>query len=84
MHPKFIFPEKSLISRLVINLNSKSTSWLAAKRLALSFREIPSRPDLKITVVPPLLRKEVVQLVPKRGDFFLVYMTHPQPQPPGY
>jgi uncharacterized protein (TIGR00661 family) len=76
MHPKFVFPKKSLINQLLINLNSKSTSWFAAKRLALSFREIPSRPDLKITVVPPLLRKEVVQLIPTRGNFFLVYMTH--------
>lgn len=76
LHPRFVFPEQSRVSRFLINLNSKSTSWFAGKRLALSFREIPSRPDLKITVVPPLLRREIGRLVPRKGDYFLVYMTH--------
>jgi uncharacterized protein (TIGR00661 family) len=76
LHPRFLFPKKSKFNQFLINLNSKSTSWLSKKRLALSFREIPSRPDLKITVVPPLLRQEVARLVPGAGDYFLVYMTH--------
>lgn len=76
LHPKFLFPEKSRISQFLINLNSQSTSWLSAKKLALSFREIPSAPARKITVVPPLLRKEVTRLMPHQGDFILVYMTH--------
>ncbi|MCF0051336.1 glycosyl transferase [Dyadobacter sp. LJ53] len=76
LHPRFIFPKNSKISQLVINLNSKFTSWHSAKRLALSFREIESRNDLKITVVPPLLRREVVNMKAVSEDFFLVYMTH--------
>lgn len=76
LHPKFIFPEKSRLNQALINLNSKSTSWLSSKRLALSFREMPSAPDLNITVVPPLLRKEVTRLIPQKGNFILVYMTH--------
>jgi uncharacterized protein (TIGR00661 family) len=32
--------------------------------------------ELKITVVPPLLRKEVTRLVPQNDPFILVYMTH--------
>ncbi|QRR02773.1 glycosyltransferase family protein [Dyadobacter sandarakinus] len=76
LHPRFVFPEKSGFDRFLINLNSRSTSWLATRRLALSFREIPSRPDLRIMVVPPLLRKEVQELKPVQGDFLLVYMTH--------
>lgn len=76
MHPRFIFPKSSKINQLIINLNSKLTSWRSAKRLALSFREIESRNDLKITIVPPLLRREVVQMEAIRDNFFLVYMTH--------
>ncbi|ACT94865.1 glycosyltransferase family protein [Dyadobacter fermentans] len=76
LHPKFVFPENSRLNRFLINLNSKSTSWLSAKRLALSFREIPSAPELKISVLPPLLRKEVTRLTPQNGAFILVYMTH--------
>lgn len=76
LHPKFIFPENSRLNQFLINLNSRSTSWLAKKRLALSFREIPDCQELNIMVVPPLLRKEVLELNPSKGDFLLVYMTH--------
>ncbi|TLU97923.1 glycosyltransferase family protein [Dyadobacter luticola] len=74
LHPRFVFPENSRFNQFLINLNSNSTSWLAAKKLALSFREIPSTNNIQ--VVPPLLRQEVTQLTPENGDFFLVYMTH--------
>ncbi|HEV7380831.1 MAG TPA: glycosyltransferase family protein, partial [Dyadobacter sp.] len=40
MHPKFVFPKNSTFNRFLINLNSKAASWLAHKRLALSFREM--------------------------------------------
>ena len=76
LHSKFIFPKNSLFNRIVINLNSRITSLQATKRLALSFREIDSESKLKITVVPPLLRKEVLNLQTSTGNFFLVYMTH--------
>lgn len=77
LHPKFVFPENSkIIDRILINLNSKITSWKAQKQLALSFREMTDVPDRKITVVPPLLRKEVLSLQPSQGAFILVYITH--------
>jgi uncharacterized protein (TIGR00661 family) len=76
LHPRFIFPKHSTINQLIINFNSKLTSLLSVKRLALSFREIESREDLKITVVPPLLRQEVTNISVSKENFFLVYMTH--------
>jgi uncharacterized protein (TIGR00661 family) len=76
LHPRFVFPENSRINKFIINLNSHITSWLAAKRLALSFREMESAHDPEITVVPPLIRGEVLDLKSTCGDFFLVYMTH--------
>ena len=76
LHPKFTFPEKSLFNRFLINLNSRATSLFSVKRLALSFRPMPSRPDLKLTVVPPLLRNAVLCLQATTEEFILVYMTH--------
>ncbi|MCE7042133.1 glycosyltransferase family protein [Dyadobacter sp. CY312] len=76
LHPKFVFPKNKTLDRILINLNSKAASWLATKRLALSFREMEGVLKEKISVVPPLLRREVLDLAPSKGDFFLVYMTH--------
>jgi uncharacterized protein (TIGR00661 family) len=76
LHPNFTFPENNRLNRILINLNSQATSWLSVQRLALSFRRFESAGDLKIKVVPPLLRKEVIELKATNGDFFLVYMTH--------
>jgi uncharacterized protein (TIGR00661 family) len=76
LHPDFTAPKNRGISQLLINLNSKAASWKSSQRLALSFREMRSLPDQKLLVVPPLLRKEVLDLCPVKGDFFLVYMTH--------
>jgi uncharacterized protein (TIGR00661 family) len=76
LHPTFIFPDKNIFDRYLINLNSKFTSWFARKKLALSFRPMPPVTDSNITVVPPLLRQAVFDLKPMNGDYFLVYMTH--------
>lgn len=75
-HPKFIFPKSRLLDRWLININSRAASWRSAKILALSFREMANPTTLGITVVPPLLRNEILCLKPSAGNFFLVYMTH--------
>ena len=76
LHPDFTSPKNSRLNRALINLNSTAASWKASQRLALSFREMESRPDDKLIVVPPLLRQEIQDLYPVANDFFLVYMTH--------
>lgn len=76
LHPKFVFPKNRIISKILMSLNSQATSWQATKRLALSFRRMEPTTTPTIAVVPPLLRKEVVQRTSTQGDFFLVYMTH--------
>ncbi|MCE6990650.1 glycosyltransferase family protein [Dyadobacter sp. CY323] len=76
LHPRFIFPEKSAFNQFLINLNSRFTSWFSEKKLALSFRSMHSETHSNITVVPPLLRQEVIDLNATNGDYFLVYMTH--------
>lgn len=76
LHPLFTFPDGNRLNRILINLNSRATSWLSVQRLALSFRKMEPADHLKIKVVPPLLRHEVTELKTSNGDFFLVYMTH--------
>jgi uncharacterized protein (TIGR00661 family) len=76
LHPKFVFLKNKTMEKLMINLNSKANSRKAAKRLALSFREMEEDPEHKMLVVPPLLRREILDLKPSSGDFFLVYVTH--------
>jgi uncharacterized protein (TIGR00661 family) len=42
----------------------------------LSFREMRNVPELRIVVVPPLLRRALFELRPETGDFLLVYVLN--------
>ncbi len=75
-HPDFTFPPNSTVDRNFVAFNTKTTSWLVSKKLALSFRPMANAVNSKLVVVPPLIRKEVRRLTPSKGDFLLVYMTH--------
>ncbi|MCM1178181.1 MAG: glycosyltransferase [Bacteroidales bacterium] len=68
-----------------LNLFSWISSYGAVKRLALSFRPMPDDPHGRIKVVPPLLRKEVLELrnvdgtdgpQMSRGNYILGYMLN--------
>jgi uncharacterized protein (TIGR00661 family) len=49
----------------------------ASTRLALSFYEAPDLPAKKLTVCPPILRKQLFTLRPNpNGDFVLVYLLN--------
>lgn len=49
----------------------------ATKNLALSFYPMQEDKEEKIIVVPPLLRKEILELKPTEDDYILVYMLNP-------
>lgn len=66
-------PEKK-IDRFLLNMNTLITSIGSKKLLGLSFRPIAN--DAKIEVVPPLLRQQVKNIVPKAGERWLAYLTH--------
>jgi uncharacterized protein (TIGR00661 family) len=48
----------------------------AARNLALSFYPMRDHADEQITVVPPLLRKEILESCPTEGDYVLIYMLN--------
>jgi uncharacterized protein (TIGR00661 family) len=76
-HPDFKFPKKVKKSdKFWYFVNTSITSHGASKKLALSFREMPDCEEKKIYVVPPLLRKEVLEAHHEPGEYLLVYMVN--------
>jgi uncharacterized protein (TIGR00661 family) len=67
------YPERKL-DQYLLNLNTRITAIGSKKVLGLSFREIEN--DDKISVVPPLLRKEVKRINTENGNNWLAYLTH--------
>jgi uncharacterized protein (TIGR00661 family) len=76
-HPDFQFPKGHKIDKLLFKINTSITSFRADKLLALSFRRMPNIPEKKIYVVPPLLRKTVLNLKSTNDGFIHGYMLNP-------
>ena len=74
-HSNYLFPKKRKLDRLLYQFNTRLSAWTANKILALSFEPLEAKG--KITVVPPLLRRELKYLNPHPGDFYLAYMVNP-------
>lgn len=74
-HPDFEFPEGRLMDKAAIKFFTRLTATGSSKNLALSFYKIHSD-DEEVTVVPPLLRKEIFELETKSDDFYLVYLVN--------
>ncbi len=74
-HPEFPFAKGFKAQRLAYRINNRFTSFSAHKKLALSFRDLRST-DPKLSIVPPLLRNEVLNLKPELGDHILAYVVN--------
>jgi uncharacterized protein (TIGR00661 family) len=72
-HSSFHFPPGS--QRYLLKLNNCLSALSADAKLALSFRDLPDEPERNIHVVPPLLRKEVLDLKPEKGKHLLLYIN---------
>lgn len=76
MHKDFGLPRDRYKGSHALDLFSKLTSAGAKKTLALSFRDMPPDNKHNIVVVPPLLRKEVFELKPEKGEYVHGYMLN--------
>lgn len=76
MHKDFGLPREKYPGSLTLDVFSRLTAYGAVKHLALSFREMPMDVRHNIVVVPPLLRQEVLELVPTQGDYIHGYMLN--------
>jgi len=77
LHPDFMFPDENPIELEGLKFFTKITCINASRLLALSMYPMEPCRKLNITVVPPLLRKEVLELQPSQGDFIHGYLLNP-------
>lgn len=78
LHKDFELPKQGGFSEVsFLNFYSRLTSIGASRHLALSFRRMKDDPGHNIRVVPPLLRKEVLDTVPSEGRYIHGYMLNP-------
>lgn len=76
LHPDFSFPKLNPFSLFLLKFFTRVTAIGATKKLALSFRKMREVPGQKITVVPPLLRKEVINKTPHTGNYLHGYLLN--------
>lgn len=69
-------PGPSRVRRAVMAY-ARATATGSERKVALSFVELPSRPELRLEVAPPLLRPGLDALTPTRGDYLLAYALNP-------
>ncbi|MGY6522319.1 MAG: glycosyltransferase family protein [Mongoliitalea sp.] len=75
-HKAFPFAKGKPIQKFLFKANTQLTAIGAEKWLALSFRPLEPSENLKLTVLPPLLRKQLFELMSEEGDFILAYMVN--------
>lgn len=76
LHPDFVFPERKTLSIASLKFFTRLTAVGAVKKLALSFRKMREVSGRKIVVVPPLLRKEVLEMQPEAGNYLHGYLLN--------
>jgi uncharacterized protein (TIGR00661 family) len=75
-HPDYLFGKGNRYEMKLFRLHVLLNNIGATRNLALSFYPLCSYANEHITVVPPLLRKEVLEAQPSKGDYILVYMLN--------
>jgi uncharacterized protein (TIGR00661 family) len=76
-HPEFPYPNGNGLQKLLFQLNTKITAFGSELELALSFRPLDPVQNGNTVILPPLLRKEIKNLTPYSGEFYLTYMVNP-------
>ena len=74
--PNFEYTGNNTKQFKLLNFYSKLTAMNATKMLALSFRNDTENSDGKISIVPPLLRREVINKKPTKGNYIHGYMLN--------
>lgn len=76
LHKDFGLPRRKYPGSMGLNILTRLTSVRASKLVALSFREMSPDRRRKIIVVPPLLRQEVLDILPSQGNYIHGYMLN--------
>ncbi len=75
-HPGAPRPPFRPLQLTTFRLLNRLSAPPSARRLALSFRELPDGPRRATAVIPPLLRRQVLEMTPEAGDHILVYVLN--------
>lgn len=76
LHPEYKFPPESKAELKMLTFFTRITCTRASKLFALSMTEKDSLPDPRMAIVPPLLRKEVLDAVAEQGDYLHGYILN--------
>ncbi len=76
LHPKFIFPTGHRVDRMAVRTFSKLTALRSTRKLAISFYSMDNPVKSNISVVPPLLRKDVFEQTEAHKDYYLIYLLN--------
>lgn len=74
-HPEFPFAKGHGIQKQLFQITNWATSLNSHSRVALSFRDYAATRK-GLTIAPPLLRQEIFELAPTRGDYLLAYVVN--------
>lgn len=77
-HASFTWAPGSRWNKHLFLLANRITSWGADQRIALSLQDLcTDHTQDSLTIWPPLLREQVLNILPKSGDYLLVYIVNP-------
>lgn len=76
LHPEFHFPEGHRVELSMLRFFTKLTALHANRILALSFTDVEHPEKGRLHVVPPLLREEVRNATPTKGNYLHGYMLN--------
>lgn len=76
LNPNFKTTSEQDVKYYFLRMLSRVTVRRASKILALSFRDMPAYEKENVVTVPPLLRKEVFENTPVKGDYIHGYMLN--------
>ena len=73
-HPVYPFPPGQTVQKLSVKYFTRLSSIGAVKKLGISFYEAPDRP--RLAVIPPLLRREILDARLTQEPFYLIYLLN--------
>ena len=76
LHPEFQFPQANKVELELLRFFTRVTCIKASKLFALSIKKMDNVPGRRIVVVPPLLRKDVLETEVSDGNYLHGYMLN--------
>jgi len=76
LHPEFQFPQENKVELGLLRFFTRVTCIKASKLFALSIKKMDNVPESRIVVIPPLLRKDILEAEVSDGNYIHGYMLN--------